>query len=84
MKDEKMGLPFSITFPFFLLFSYQITTRAEEKQNMDAMTSIVKQDLAAVVLIGGKSKRMGTPKACIEVAGEKLALRTARLLPVYR
>lgn len=36
--------------------------------------------MIGVVLIGGKSKRMGMPKACIEINGEKLAVRTAKLL----
>lgn len=36
--------------------------------------------MIGIVLIGGQSKRMGRPKACIEVNGEKLAMRTAKLL----
>jgi molybdopterin-guanine dinucleotide biosynthesis protein A len=37
-------------------------------------------ELTGIVLIGGHSKRMGIPKAGIIYNGEKLAIRTARLL----
>lgn len=44
------------------------------------MDSMTKLDMNGIVLIGGQSHRMGRPKACIEINGEKLALRTAKLL----
>ncbi|MFM7060313.1 MAG: molybdenum cofactor guanylyltransferase [Actinomycetes bacterium] len=36
--------------------------------------------IPALLLTGGASRRMGTPKAAIEVDGETLAVRTARVL----
>ena len=39
--------------------------------------------IAGIVLIGGKSQRMGSPKACLEINGEKLAIRTAKLLKLF-
>jgi molybdopterin-guanine dinucleotide biosynthesis protein A len=39
-----------------------------------------KIEMIGIVLIGGQSKRMGKPKACIEFKGEKMAMRTAKLL----
>lgn len=36
--------------------------------------------IPGLLLTGGASRRMGTPKAAIEIGGETLAVRTARLL----
>ena len=37
-------------------------------------------EVSGIILAGGKGKRLGTPKALIEIGGESLILRTHRLL----
>ena len=45
--------------------------------------SITKEKCGAVLLAGGKSRRMGQCKALLEVEGETLLQRTVRMLAAF-